>query len=554
MPYALVRRSFRTFNFKLLHGQKERDLCESRDLRPTPFRSRQRASLFHASGIHHLMARRKRQFLDDDDDSSSASEADDRNDINIDPNDPDAREERELFEDPYKRKRRRKDGREDAIYGVFADDDEDEGFGGRRGGKPEKRRDWAKAPAFVSGEKVGLDKVADVDVQMKDTLAEDGDEVPGDSDEEEADDAMQTDESGPSKAPSPRVREEEEEPETRPRFGGIGIGASKSQASSALSGLNKGGLGFTRGGIGSSARSSTPPADAGPEPSSIPELSEDLPSAFGGSRPRRSFLRDEKSRSGTPQQVPTLSAAERQHFSNLGGTFGARMLQKMGWQTGKGLGVTGEGIVAPVESKLRPKGMGLAFKGFVEKTEQSKAEARRRGEVVSDDEDKPATKLGRKAAKAHEQRAQAWKKPRKTKTRIAHKTYEEIVAEAGEEATPTGIGQIIDATGATVRTLICQCCGTTLIISQPREVSSLADVSLASWTPTADPMRLPEVRHNLRLITEACKGDLDGLAREAKSLEERKKWVRAEDARLRRKVGEEAECKYFLSVVSFRRY
>ncbi|KZT67357.1 TFP11-domain-containing protein [Daedalea quercina L-15889] len=196
----------------------------------------------------------------------------------------------------------------------------------------------------------------------------------------------------------------------------------------------------------------------------------------------------------------------------------------MGWQAGTGLGVTGEGIVTPVESKLRPKGMGLAFKGFAEKTDQSKSEARRRGEAVSDDEDKPATKLGRKAAKAHEERAQAWKKQRKTKIRIAHKTYEEIVAEAGQEPAPIDLGQIIDATGAT-----------------PREVSSLADVSIASWTPTADPMRLPEIRHNLRLIAEACKGDLDGLAREAKALEERKKWIRAEDARLRKRVEEEAE-------------
>lgn len=78
---------------------------------------------------------------------------------------------------------------------------------------------------------------------------------------------------------------------------------------------------------------------------------------------------------------------------------------------------------------------------------------------------------------------------------------------------------------------------------QPREVSSLADVSIASWTPTTDPMRLPEVRHNLRLITEACKGDLDGLAREARALEERKKWVQQEDERLRKRVDEEAQRK-----------
>ena len=56
-------------------------------------------------------------------------------------------------------------------------------------------------------------------------------------------------------------------------------------------------------------------------------------------------------------------------------------------------------------------------------------------------------------------------------------------------------------------------------------------------------MRLPEIRHNLRLITESCRTDLDGLAREARALEERKKWIRAEDARLRKQVDEEAECK-----------
>lgn len=64
---------------------------------------------------------------------------------------------------------------------------------------------------------------------------------------------------------------------------------------------------------------------------------------------------------------------------------------------------------------------------------------------------------------------------------------------------------------------------------------------MASWTPTTDPMRLPEIRHNLRLITESCRTDLDGLAREARALEERKKWIRAEDERLRQQVDGEAE-------------
>lgn len=65
---------------------------------------------------------------------------------------------------------------------------------------------------------------------------------------------------------------------------------------------------------------------------------------------------------------------------------------------------------------------------------------------------------------------------------------------------------------------------------------------MASWTPSTDPTRIPEVRHNLRLIVTSCKTDLDGLAREAKALEDRKRFIVEEDAQLRKKVAGEAEC------------
>lgn len=63
-------------------------------------------------------------------------------------------------------------------------------------------------------------------------------------------------------------------------------------------------------------------------------------------------------------------------------------------------------------------------------------------------------------------------------------------------------------------------------------------------------MRLPELRHNLRLITEACKNDLDGLAKEAREIEQRKTWVRDEDRRLRKQVEQEAERMYCTSITS----
>ncbi|KAI0352110.1 TFP11-domain-containing protein [Trametes cingulata] len=465
------------------------------------------------------MARRKRQLLEDDDDSSPVSDVDDT--IDFDDNDPDARAERELFENPYKRKRRRKNGKEDAIYGVFGSDDEDD--------TPERPRgkNRTKAPAFVSG---GTKVTLEEDVPMEEQDASAGDRASAD---EGGDDASDSSDAEPSKPASPRIREEEDEEEdSRPRFGGLGLGAGKGGI-----GSNKGGIGSSKAGIGSASAptsfqrggigSSKPVApESSPSPSPAPAIAEDFPTAFGAPRPQRAFLRKADTSTGTSRSATPLTAAERQHFGKISSTFGARMLEKMGWQAGSGLGATGEGIVTPVESKLRPKGMGLAFKGFKEKTEQSKAEARRRGEIVSDDEEdsKATARKARKAAKAHAEKTDAWKKPKRAKTKVEHKTYEEIIAEAGQEAPQAGLGQIIDATGATLR-----------------EVSSLADVSMASWTPTTDPMRLPEIRHNLRLITESCRTDLDGLAREARALEERKRWIRAEDERLRRQVDEEAE-------------
>jgi tuftelin-interacting protein 11 len=64
---------------------------------------------------------------------------------------------------------------------------------------------------------------------------------------------------------------------------------------------------------------------------------------------------------------------------------------------------------------------------------------------------------------------------------------------------------------------------------------------MASWTPSTDSTRIPEVRHNVRLIVEATTRDLEGLAREAKEVQKRRKTLQAEEARLKKKVSEEAE-------------
>jgi tuftelin-interacting protein 11 len=52
---------------------------------------------------------------------------------------------------------------------------------------------------------------------------------------------------------------------------------------------------------------------------------------------------------------------------------------------------------------------------------------------------------------------------------------------------------------------------------------------------------MPEVRHNVRLIAEAAARDLEGLAREAKDIQKRRRTIGEEETRLSRKISEEAE-------------
>ena len=79
-------------------------------------------------------------------------------------------------------------------------------------------------------------------------------------------------------------------------------------------------------------------------------------------------------------------------------TFAQRMMAKMGYREGQGLGREGEGIINPIEVKLRPQGAGVG--AVKEKTEQYKAEERRkaeaRGEVVEDDSSEEERKARRK--------------------------------------------------------------------------------------------------------------------------------------------------------------
>lgn len=159
-----------------------------------------------------------------------------------------------------------------------------------------------------------------------------------------------------------------------------------------------------------------------------------------------------KSGSSTPAARPEVTPKDLRHLTSISNTFGARMLAKFGWEAGKGLGADESGKAVPIEANVGlQRGQGIG-KGV--RTEQSRRDARARGEVVSSDEEEQRKKRKGKSRVVEgdntKGEAASWKKQRKVKVKVEHKTYEQLIAEAGEGA-PADNGLVLDARGGEVR-------------------------------------------------------------------------------------------------------
>lgn len=135
-------------------------------------------------------------------------------------------------------------------------------------------------------------------------------------------------------------------------------------------------------------------------------------------------------------------------------SFAAKMMAKMGYVEGQGLGAAGRGRLAPIETQSRPQGAGLG--AVREKTQQAKEEEKReaafRGETLEDSE----AEEKERRRKLKEKRLSGVKNGVSTpsgRPKVKYRTAVEIEAASGGLEVPAVLKTIIDATGTETKLL-----------------------------------------------------------------------------------------------------
>ena len=388
---------------------------------------------------------------------------------------------------PRKRRRTTRDPKESAALGVFGSESEDEGAGRRWKSKGNLR---GKGMSFVSSGK-------------RRTLEDEDEGDEEDDDEEEEED-------GKFRMPvlgQNIVEEEEDEDEQRK------VEEEEEDSAGMRGGLGTG-LGMGYGAKGAGFQS--PASRSARQPMAFTR-STPLGKGFVPSSAAVPILKDDDDEVETPRiarpsafSTPTTNGKGKGMkdggASINAGSFAARMMAKMGYKEGQGLGKEGSGRSSVIEVQLRPQGVGLGAvkEKSKQEIEEEKRQAKIRGvkyEGGSSDEEKKKRKARKSnigsAAGSGMSTPKRIQKPK-------YRTVEELQKAAPGLQIPEAFAPILDMTGP----------GQRLLTS-----------SSGLMTPTTEVSFETAEQGENRKLARRAQSDLTSFVEEWKNLEERKAYV-----------------------------
>lgn len=212
---------------------------------------------------------------------------------------------------------------------------------------------------------------------------------------------------------------------------------------------------------------------------------------------------------------PAFPAANANMSAANANSFAAKMMAKMGYVEGQGLGATGRGRLAPIETQMRPQGAGLG--AVKEKTKQAKEEERReanfRGEVLEDSSEEEK-KRRRKLKQKRMSGATSGAGTPMPRPKQKYRTVKEMEAAAEGLEVPNSLKSIIDATGPETRLL-------------------------TSTAGLMTPNKMVRSETESEKIASRARRDLEAFTNEWTALEERKAFYEAEEIQVSEEVERE---------------